>query len=73
MWLRRAADQGEVQAQLKLAYLYAYGEGVAEDRAEAVVLYEKAAEQGSLEAMYYVGSAYSEGLGVEEDYFKAAQ
>ena len=43
---RRAADQGDADAQFKLGVMYSEGRGVPQDDAEAVNWYRLAAEQG---------------------------
>ena len=54
-----------------LGVMYANGNGVPEDDAEAVRWYRKAAEQGHIEAQYRLGRAYATGEGVPEDYVQA--
>jgi hypothetical protein len=49
-WYRKAAEQGQVEAQYNLGLMYDYGEGVVEDDAEAARWYRKAAEQGEVDA-----------------------
>jgi len=44
--LRKAAEQGDAEAQYNLGVRYANGEGVPEDYKEAVKWFRKAAEQG---------------------------
>ena len=46
-WYRKAAEQGDAEAQFNLGLMYADGEGVPKDYAEAVKWYRKAAEQCS--------------------------
>ncbi len=65
--LRRAAAQGDADAQYKLGIAYYHGEGVPEDEVEAVKWYRKAAEQGHAEAQYRLGLAYVDGEGVPWD------
>ena len=65
--LRKAAEQGDVDAQFSLGFMYADGEGVPEDDAEAVRWYQKAAEQGHAEAQINLGVMYGTGEGVPED------
>jgi TPR repeat protein len=48
--------------------MYARGEGVSKDNAEAVKWYQKAADQGSATAQYSLGSAYHKGEGVPKNY-----
>ena len=46
MWYRKAAEQGYADAQYNLGILYANGQGVTQDYAEAARWYRKAADQG---------------------------
>ena len=63
-----AAEQGDASAQFYLAVMYATGEGVPEDDAEADRWYRAAAEQGLAPAQYYLGLMYDIGEGgVPED------
>ena len=45
-WYRKAAEQGNADAQNWLGWMYQNGKGVPPDDAEAVEWYRKAAEQG---------------------------
>ena len=56
-----------VAAILHKANCYYNGEGIKEDRKEALKWYEKAAKMGSIEAMTYVGNIYYMGEGVKKD------
>ena len=66
-WWKRAADQGNLSAQLTLALRYDNGAGVAQDQAEAVRWYQRAAEQGHVAAQIILGGRYANGRGVEKD------
>ena len=44
--MQELAEQGDAEAQFNLGVMYANGEGVPQDYAEAVKWYPKAAEQG---------------------------
>jgi len=44
--LRARAEQGDAGAQLSLGLMYAIGQGVPRDYAQAAAWYRKAAEQG---------------------------
>ena len=44
-WYRKAADQGDADAQCNLGYCYKTGDGVTKDPVRAVELYRKAADQ----------------------------
>ena len=65
--LHQAAEQGEVAAQFSLGFMYASGEGVPKDDAEAVQWYRLAAEQGHAEAQFSLGAMYMNGQGVPQD------
>ena len=45
-WYRKAADQGDADAQRELAAMYDEGVGVQQDKKQAMELYERAAEGG---------------------------
>ena len=49
-WLLKAAEQGNMTAQLNLAALYENGWGVPKNIEEALKWYQKAAEQGNSSA-----------------------
>ena len=61
-----AAEQGNVEEQCKLGYMYEYGEGVSQDYEEAAKWYRKAAEQGSARGQYNLGHMYDNGKGVSQ-------
>jgi TPR repeat protein len=64
-WYRRAADQGSIPAELRLATLYRDGgKGFLRDMAQAAGWYAKAAEQGDVTAQAAIGVLYSIGQGV---------
>ena len=48
--------------------MYAYGQGVRQDYAEALRWYHKAAEQGDAEAQYNLGAMYDNGDGVRRNF-----
>ena len=66
-WYRLAAEQGHAGAQSNLGVMYANGEGVLKDDAEAVRWYRLAAEQGHAGAQYNLGLMYAKGEGVLKD------
>ena len=47
--------------------MYANGQGVRQDDAQAVQWYRKAAEQGDAEAQYNLGVMYTQGQGVRQN------
>ena len=65
--VRQAAEQGDATAQFYLGNMYANGEGVPQDAAEAVRWYRLAAEQGQADAQYGLGIMYATGRGVLKD------
>ena len=65
--VRQAAEQGDAAAQYNLGLMYANGEGVPKDDAEAVKWYRLAAEQGDANAQYGLGFMYATGRGVLKD------
>ena len=66
-----AAKQGAAYAQYNLAFMYANGEGVPENDAEAVKWYRKAADQGDADAQFNLGVMYDNGEGVPENSIRA--
>ena len=82
-WYRKAAEEGNADAQAALGNCYLDGTGVEKEETKAVRLFRKAAEQGHPEAQYQIGECYYEGFndwGVEVDeseavkwYLKAAE
>ena len=61
------ADQGHADAQHNLGWMYASGEGVPEDDAEAAGWYRLAADQGDADAQHHLGWMYANGEGVLQD------
>ena len=57
-WFRKAAEQGDPEAQNSLGFCYAEGQGVPHDIDEAMRWYRKAAEQGHVTAQSNLGSCY---------------
>ena len=67
------AEQGLPFAAYNVALLYAKGQGVQQDSAEAAKWYLIAAEKGIPEAQYNLGVLYSTGAGVPKDYVQATR
>lgn len=63
-WLSKAAEQGDISAQLFLSECYYNGTGVQEDHFEAVRWARKAAEQGDSTACWTLGVCYFRDDGV---------
>ena len=72
-WLRKAAEEGELQAQLWLGWMHRFGRGLPTDHAKAVAWYRKAAALGSSEAQRQLGHSYYFGLGVPRDHTKGIE
>lgn len=71
--LKREADGGNETAQNSLGVMYAYGQGVPQDYAQAAQWYRKAANQGLAGAQFLLGALYEHGQGVPQRYIQAAQ
>ena len=69
--LTKAAEQGNVKAQLQLGIRYHIGLAITRDYQQAVYWYLKAAEQGSASAQLQLGGMYDDGMGVTQDYQQA--
>jgi TPR repeat protein len=70
-WYRKAAEQGDADAQFRIGVSYYDGEGIAKDAVEAVKWYRKAAEQGLADAQTNLGNCYYNGEGVAKDAVEA--
>ena len=66
-----SATQPDPGGQTELGVLYATGQGVPEDAAEAASWFRRAAEQGDARAQNNLGLMYTGGEGVEQDSAKA--
>jgi len=65
-WYRLASDQNDSEAQFRLGYFYARGNGVTQSRNEATRLYRLAAAQGHDEAKIQL-SAINEVVRIESE------
>lgn len=65
--LRKAAEQGDLDAQFRFAICYEQGNGVPQDDKEAALWFKKASEQGYDLAQYKLGNCYIQGTGVPQD------
>lgn len=68
---RKAAEQGDPEAQFCLGDMYNNGYGVAKDERKAVALFRKSAEQRFAPSQINLGIMYSQGSGVEQDLIEA--
>ena len=71
-WFRKAAEQGNANAQSRLGVAYYNGKGIRQDFGAAVAWFRKATEQGNTNAQYRLGVAYYDGKGVHQDFAVAA-
>ncbi len=71
--VRRAAEDGDAAAQVKLGHVHWYGDGVDQNYREAISWYRRAAEQGNVGGQLELGAAYWEGVGVPQDHAEAAR
>ena len=67
LWYRKAADQGDANAQFHLGLMYFRGSGVPQDYAEAAAWYRKAADQGQADALASLRYMPTFGQGVQKD------
>lgn len=67
-----AANQGNPQAQLRVAKAYVNGAGVNPNGVEAFTRFEALAQQGSSEATAWLGTSYVFGFGVARDVERGA-
>ncbi len=70
---REAAERGDAVGQSNLGVLYATGEGVAKDDAEAVRWYRRGADQNYDAAQLNLAGMYARGEGVVQDVAEAAR
>ena len=64
---QRLANQGDSDAQFKLAVMYNDGTGVPQNYTKAAEWYTKAANQGEISAQFILGSMYYQGIGVRKN------
>ncbi len=64
--IERAAKNGDVYAQFKLANMYFEGKGVPQDDVQAAKWFLEAARQDHVEAQFVIGTMYEKGDGVSQ-------
>ncbi|HNL81153.1 MAG TPA: tetratricopeptide repeat protein, partial [Agitococcus sp.] len=73
-WFRKAAEQGEIDAQYSLGEMYRDGaDDFMQDNTKAVEWFIKAAEQGNISALNHLGDMYWDGIGVTKDIIKVTE
>ncbi|KAG0226391.1 hypothetical protein BGW42_003663 [Actinomortierella wolfii] len=70
-WYRRAARQGHIMAQYRVAEMCSTGQGIAQNDSEAAAWFRKAADQGNVSAQASLGMMYLSGRGVEQNDYEA--
>jgi TPR repeat protein len=65
------AEQDNAAAQYNLGLMYLEGNGVPQDRMEAIKWFRLAGDQGNEAAQYFLGLSYSWGISVPQDYAEA--
>lgn len=70
-WYKKAADQGQADAQMTIGTMYLRGIGVTKDYTEALNWFRKAADQGHAYGQSAIGLMYYNGDGVIQDYAEA--
>lgn len=66
-WFRKAADQGDPEAQNEMGYLYTWGIGVDKDAGQAFRWFARAAGGGWQQAKLNMAVMYMRGMGVARD------
>lgn len=69
--LRAKAESGNLRAQYELGQIYATGEGVPRNDAEALTWLTRAAASGHADAQYNLGLMYKDGRGTERNFVEA--
>ena len=70
-WYRKAAAQGDADAQFCLGAKYAFAIGFPKDDVQAVAWYGRAAENEHPDALHALGLMYAFGHGVPQDFVEA--
>jgi len=65
--LVKKAEAGNAKSQYSLGFCYFEGEGITQDKKEAVNWFRKAAEQDDIRAQLYLADCYKNGEGVNQD------
>ena len=73
LWIRKAADQGEAQAEDLIGCLHYQGRILSADKVEAVRWFRKAVAQGNAYAQTNLGYCYLRGEGVPKDPVEAVR
>ena len=66
------SSPGDARAYTYFGHMYRDGQGVPQDNAQALDLFQKAADRGYAPAQFYLGGMYEDGRGVLQNYERAA-
>jgi hypothetical protein len=66
-WFLKAADEGGLEEQYRIGFMYMFGLGVGKNYGEAMKWLRKAADQGNAQAQFWVEDMYTKSRGVQED------
>ncbi len=69
--LKKAADSGDIDAQVKLGRRYLYGRGVTKDQSKAFEIFKIAAESGNVDAQVGLAILYGAGKVIAADHVLA--
>jgi len=72
-WHEKAAERGDSDGLLSVAYFHERGITMPVDLDGAIQLYRKSVDLGSLGGMLALGRLYREGIGVKQDYGQSLQ
>jgi len=72
-WMRRAGEQGDVDAQVWLGSVYGYAKNQSQSAPEAAKWYRMAAYQGDPPAQFALANIYAEGNGVSQNWPEATR
>jgi hypothetical protein len=67
LWMRRAAEQGDLEGQAALGDMYKKGSGVTRNPEQAAKWHKQAAHQGHAGAQFAFGQACATGSGVDRN------
>lgn len=67
LFLRRAAQQGHLQATYALAWIYLDGRGTPPNPEQAAKLFTSAAKKGNANSQYMLSTLYAQGRGLPRD------
>jgi outer membrane biosynthesis protein TonB len=70
-WYKKAADQGDAEAEYRIGFMYNTNTGIQGDKAQAFSWYRRAADQGNANGEFETANCYEHGIGTDQDYSQA--